>query len=225
MDTRQTIRHGVVSQFRNPTGVGGYVAGWIMSHRRSNVARSRWAVGLLDIQPGERVLELGCGPGVALAAIAERVGGGVVVGVDQSPVILRHARRRNVAAIAAGRVDLVCTTVEDLLPVDHNGRESSPAAAQPFSTPFDAVLAVNNVGFWDQPGRRLACLRSLMRPGARIALVTQPRCPGATAATSQAAAAELADLLEYARYSGITSATLDLDPPAVYVQATVDEWH
>ena len=225
MNTGQRIRRGVVSQFRNPTGVGGHVAGWIMSHRPSNIARSRWAVGLLDIQPGERVLELGCGPGVALAAIADRVEDGVVVGVDQSLVMIRYARRRNVAAIAAGRVDLVCVTVEDLLPVDNNGRQSVRASSQPFNKPFDAVLAVNNVGFWDQPGLRLAGLRDLTHSGARIALVTQPRCPGATAATSQASAAELADLLGNAGYTVITRATLDLDPPAVYVQATVTGRH
>jgi cyclopropane fatty-acyl-phospholipid synthase-like methyltransferase len=34
----------------------------------SNVQRS-WAVSLLDLQPGDRILEVGCGPGVALDAL------------------------------------------------------------------------------------------------------------------------------------------------------------
>ena len=212
MHPRQSIRRRVVSQFRNPIGVGGHVAGLIMSHRPSNLARSRWAVDLLDIQPDERVLELGCGPGVALAAIAERIVGGLAVGVDQSAVMIRQAQRRNAAAISAGRIELVRAAVEELVPGD---------AGAPFSEPFDAVLAVNNVGFWDQPHLRLAGLRDLMHPRARIALVSQPRCPGATAATSQATAAELADLLDNAGYAAITTASLDLDPPAVYVQASM----
>src|SRR5262245_27936588 len=107
MNLKQQMRRSVMSQFRNPHGAGGHVTGWIMGHRSSNRSRSRWAVDLLDIKPGERVLEVGCGPGVALAAIAERVVGGLGVGVDPSTVMIRQARRRNAAAISAGRVELV----------------------------------------------------------------------------------------------------------------------
>jgi SAM-dependent methyltransferase len=220
MNVKQRLRRTIVAQFHDPTGVGGHLAGWIMSHRQSNLARNRWAVDLLDLQPDDRVLELGCGPGVALAAIADRVVRGVAVGVDQSAVMIGQARRRNAAGISAGRVELVCATVEDLLPVDGE-RQPAGANAGPLSGAFDAALAVNNVGFWDQPERRLAALRDRMRPGGRVAVVSQPRCPGATAETTRSAGTELADLLDKAGYTGITSATLDLDPPAVCVQATV----
>jgi SAM-dependent methyltransferase len=220
MDIKQRLRRGVVAQFHEPTGVGGHLAGWIMSHRPSNLARNRWVVDLLDLQPDERVLELGCGPGVALATIAERVVDGVAVGVDHSSVMIRQARRRNAAAVAAGRVHLVCAAVEDLLPVDCN-RDVAAGDAPPFREPFHVALAVNNVGFWDQPDRRLAGLRHLLHPGGRIALVTQPRCPGATAETSRTAGTELAALLDKAGYEELAVATLELDPPAVCVQASV----
>jgi SAM-dependent methyltransferase len=211
MKLKQRLFRTLVHQFRNPTGAGGHVAGLIMSHRSSNVTRGRWAVEQLAIQPTDRVLELGCGPGVALAALADRAG--LAVGVDQSPVMIGQAGRRNRAAVAAGRAQLVHTTVEELLPLERTG----DAAAPPFDQPFDAVLAVNNVGFWNDPGGRLTVLRDLIRPGGRVALVNQPRCPGADAATSRAAAADLTDLLETAGYTGIAVETLDLDPPAVCV--------
>ena len=163
---------------------------------------------MLDIQPDERVLELDAGPGVALASIAERLVSGVAIGVDPSSVMIRQARRRNAAAVSAGRIELVCAAVEDLVPDGTALREG-----------FDAVLAINNVSFWDQPELRLAGLRSVVRPGGRVALVTQPRCPGATAETSQAVADEMAALLDKAGYTAGTQSTLDLDPPAVYVQA------
>jgi SAM-dependent methyltransferase len=209
MKLKQRLFRTLVHQFHNPTGAGGHVAGWVMSHRSSNVSRGRWAVEQLDVQPAERVLELGCGPGVALAALAERAG--LAVGVDQSSVMIGQAERRNRAAIAAGRAQLVCTTVEDLLPLER----TADGAAPPFDQPFDAVLAINNVGFWDQPARRLAVLRDLLRAGGRVALVNQPRCPGADASTSRAAAEELSGLLETAGYTRIAARTLDLDPPAV----------
>lgn len=184
-----------------------------MGHRSSNVTRNRWAVGVLDVQPDERVLELGCGPGVALAALADRAVSGLVVGVDHSPVMISQAQRLNAAAVATGRVRLLRSSVEDLLlhPV---------APDPPFDEPFDVVLAVNTVGFWAEPVSCLTGIRRLLHPAGRIALVTQPRCPGATAATSRAAGSELADLLAQAGFTSIEQATLGLHPPVVCVQAT-----
>lgn len=194
-------RHGGVAQFHRPTGVAGHIAGWIMGRRSSNVARNRWAVRLLDIQPADRVVELGCGPGVAVAALAACADRGLVVGVDHSPVMIGQARRRNRAGVRAGRVRLIHTSVEDLS----------------IEGPFDAALAVNTVGMWPDPSARLRDIARLLRPGGRIALVSQPRCPGATAATSAAAAEELAAMLTQAGFERIHTEMLDLDPPVAYV--------
>src|SRR4030095_10723607 len=195
-------RHGGLAQFHHPTGAVGHVAGWIMGRRSSNVARTRWAVQLLDVQPTDRVIELGCGPGVAIAALATRAIRGVVVGVDHSQVMIRQARRRNRAAIQAGRVRLIHTPVERLSSSDG---------------PFNAALAVNTVGMWPDPPARLRELARLLRPGGGIALVSQPRCPGATAATSAAAATELAGLLTEAGFEHLRTELLDLDPPVACV--------
>jgi ubiquinone/menaquinone biosynthesis C-methylase UbiE len=194
--------HGGLAQFHHPTGAVGHVAGWIMSWRSSNVARNRWAVQLLDVQPTDRVIELGCGPGVAIAGLASRAVEGLVVGVDHSQVMIRQARRRNRAAIKAGRVRLIHTPVESLTIGDGQ---------------FDAALAVNTLGMWPEPSARLREVARLLRPGGRIALVSQPRCPGATAATSATAANELADLLTKAGFERLRTEVLDLDPPAACV--------
>jgi SAM-dependent methyltransferase len=204
---RWAARHGGVAQFHHPTGAVGHVAGWIMGRRSSNVARNRWAVRLLDVQPTDRVIELGCGPGVAIGAIATRATRGLVVGVDHSQVMIRQARRRNRAAVRAGRVRLIHTPVESLSTSDG---------------PFNAALAVNTVGMWPDPVARLRELARLLRPGGRIALVSQPRCPGATAATSAAAAAELAGLLPEAGFEHLRTEILDLDPPVACVLGQVE---
>ncbi|MGI5138782.1 MULTISPECIES: methyltransferase domain-containing protein [unclassified Streptomyces] len=50
---------------------------------------------LLDIQAGQTVMDLGCGPGTDLPALAELVGdGGTVIGVDRDPTMLARARER-----------------------------------------------------------------------------------------------------------------------------------
>jgi ubiquinone/menaquinone biosynthesis C-methylase UbiE len=64
-------------------------------------------VSLLDVQPTDRVLEVGFGPGIAISELSQRVGpSGHVFGVDRSAVMLEHATRRNAAAIRSGFVTL-----------------------------------------------------------------------------------------------------------------------
>jgi SAM-dependent methyltransferase len=207
---KQRLVTPIVRQFHHPTGLGGRLAGWVMGHRTSNLARSRWAAELLSVSPDERVLELGCGPGVAVAALATRVTRGLVVGVDHSEVMIGQAGRRNARAVRDGRVRLIASAVEDL----------PTCETPPLDAPFDAVLAINTVGMWPEPAARLRELRERLAPGGRIALVSQPRVRGATAAMSAAAADELSGLLLDAGFAGTRVETLALQPPAVCVLAT-----
>src|ERR1041384_2948857 len=50
-------------------------------------------LGLLDIAPGEHVLDVGCGSGAVTREIAQRIGTrGTAVGIDPSPALLAVAR-------------------------------------------------------------------------------------------------------------------------------------
>jgi SAM-dependent methyltransferase len=51
-----------------------------------------WLVERLELGPGDRVLDLGCGPGLYAAALGRR--GVVVTGVDVGPAAIREARAR-----------------------------------------------------------------------------------------------------------------------------------
>ena len=65
-----------------------------MSQRRA-AARLEWAVETLAVQPADRLLEIGCGHGVAVSLVCERLDGGSIVAIDRSPTMIELATRRN----------------------------------------------------------------------------------------------------------------------------------
>jgi SAM-dependent methyltransferase len=201
----RALDRDVVGQAHHPRGTAGTVNGWVFAHRPSNRQRNRWVVSLLGVRPADRVLEIGFGPGVAVAALA-RAGAGHVYGVDHSAVMLRQASRRNAAAIRAGRVTLVNAPVDQIPPA--------------LDGPFDVILAVNSLAFWPAPAERLAELRRRLAPGGRVAVVSQPRCHGATAGTSRTAAGEIESLLRSAGFTPTSTETLPLSPPVICVLAS-----
>ena len=200
----RALDRDVVGQARQPRGAAGSVNGWMFAHRPSNRQRNRWVVSLLGVRPASQVLEIGFGPGVAVAELV-RTGAGHVYGIDHSAVMLRQASRRNAAAIRAGRVTLVNAPVDQIPPA--------------LDGPFDAILAVNSLAFWPAPAERLAELRRRLAPGGRVAIVSQPRCHDATADTSRSAAEEIENLLRVAGFTQMSTQTLPLSPPVICVLA------
>jgi ubiquinone/menaquinone biosynthesis C-methylase UbiE len=81
----------------------------------SGASERQWrAVEELDIQPGDRVLELGCGHGVAASLVCDKLGpGGHLTAIDRSPKMIHAATSRNAEHVAAGRATFVCTTFEE----------------------------------------------------------------------------------------------------------------
>jgi trans-aconitate methyltransferase len=106
--------------------------------------------GTTPLRPGDRVLDLGCGPGDFTRRIAELVPDGHVVGLDPQPALLDTAR-------ASARVNQAFV----LGPVQHLARLFPDAGA------FDAILsraAMQWVPMADHPGYLSQTWR-LLRPG------------------------------------------------------------
>jgi SAM-dependent methyltransferase len=200
MNPTQWIIRRVRTQFGRPTGFSGRVVGWIMASRSSNRRRNVWAVSLLDVQHRDRVLEIGFGPGIAIREISRLAAEGYVCGLDHSEEMVRQAARRNAAGIRTGRVELRLGSVDQL-----------PA----FAKPFDKVLSVNAIMFWEQSIDRLKSLRAVMRPGGRIAIAHQPRGPEATDATAAAKGDAIAAALTRAGFSEVQVRTMTLKPAVV----------
>lgn len=110
----------------------------------------------LDLRPTDAVLELGCGSGRLLGQVTARVQRGAAVGIDPSPLMVRHARFRNRRFIERGLLEVVVGASGDL---------SRWADAR-----FDKVYGMHVVYFWDAPARDFAEVRRVLRPGGRLVL-------------------------------------------------------
>lgn len=112
------------------------------------------ALELLDLSPGERVLELGCGTGVFLPALASAVGpSGEVIGLDHNPGFLEESRERVDAAGYAAVVTLV----------------EADAMQLPFpSASFDAVHVERVLMHLEDPDAALREVCRVLKPGGRF---------------------------------------------------------
>ena len=145
-------RNFLVNTFGRPRGVLGRLGGIIMA--KTNWKCAAWVVGLLEVQPDDKVLEIGFGPGVGIELLAQAASGGYVFGIDPSKEMLDQAAARNAGAIESGQVDL------------HFGS----AEALPFKdNSFDKAMAINSLHIWPDAIAGLREVRRVMKPGGRIA--------------------------------------------------------
>jgi len=147
-------------QFSGPHGLLGHVAGWLMV--RKNQVANAWLVELLGAGPGDRVVEVGFGPGLGVAGHLAR--GAVVAGVDRSELMVRKAAARVADAVRDGRADL----------------RPGSAEALPFADgSFTHAMALNSLQFWPSAEAGLAELRRVLAPGGRLVLGQRLRKAGA----------------------------------------------
>lgn len=114
-----------------------------------------WTTAILPLEPDHRLLEVGCGHGIALGPVGERLTSGTVNGVDRSAKRIAAAARRNAAHIEAGRVRLRTASLHEL--EDETGS-------------FDVIFAINVASFRTRPERDLVAARRLLAPDGALCL-------------------------------------------------------
>jgi arsenite methyltransferase len=118
---------------------------------RDAVRRRSLVRAALAAQPGERVLDLGCGPGFYCLELLEEVGpGGSVVGLDSSADMLALAARR---CEGHGNVEF---------------QEAEATSLPVADGSFDAALCVQVLEYVPEVARGLAELYRALRPGGRV---------------------------------------------------------
>jgi ubiquinone/menaquinone biosynthesis C-methylase UbiE len=110
------------------------------------------SLALADAQPGERVLDIGCGNGATSFALLEAVGAsGDVMGVDVSQPMLSQARSR----ITASNIRFV----------------EADAATHPFAADRDLIFSRFGVMFFVEPVAAFANIRKAAAKGGRLAFI------------------------------------------------------
>lgn len=114
----------------------------------------------LDLLPGERAVEVGCGTGRNLIAIARRYPLARLYGIDASSLMLETAARAIARAGVGGRVALAAGYAEELSPV-----------IIPEATGFDRVIFSYSLSMIPDWERALAAADRACVPNGRIHIV------------------------------------------------------
>src|SRR3954465_7145425 len=102
-----------------------------------------WGGAPLEGRPADHLLEIGCGHGVAVSLVCERLTTGTITAIDRSPKMIEMARGRTREHVDAGRAVLEAIALED---ADLGNRR------------FDKVFAFNVAPFWLQPKAALGAV-------------------------------------------------------------------
>jgi len=107
-------------------------------------------LALMDIQPGDRILDLGCGTGWASRRMARIATTGEVVGLDVADEMLRRAEQ---LSSAFRNVRYAWGSAENIPEADNA---------------FNKVLSVESFYYYADQGKALDELRRVMAPGAKL---------------------------------------------------------
>jgi ubiquinone/menaquinone biosynthesis C-methylase UbiE len=111
--------------------------------------RQQKIVDELHIKPTDRVLEIGCGQGVAGTFVCEQLTTGIYVGIDRSKKMIDAATRRNQHFVDEGKARFVLQELESL----NLGTQQ-----------FDKILAVRVRLFYSEPDRARKIVEKYLSP-------------------------------------------------------------
>ncbi len=176
----------IAEQARHARGWLGCLIAFIMA--RETWAENQRAIDALDVGASDRVIDIGCGHGRSLGALAARTTGGHVVGVDPSDLMTEIAVDRNHALVRSGKIKVAIASAGDL-PFD--------AAA------FDKALCVHVIYFWKDLRTSFREIARVLKPDGRFVLVFR------TDADEAAVAAFPADVYSFRPLREVTAALSD----------------
>jgi ubiquinone/menaquinone biosynthesis C-methylase UbiE len=132
-------------QFRKPSGFVGKLVSKIMEMRNNEFYVK--TIKELDIKNGEKIFEIGYGPGFGINLIANNMPNCMISGIDYSDLMYRKAIKRNKKFIESRVVSL---KYGDLLTVELDHEK------------YDKVFCINVIYFWSDLSRVFQKIHSMM---------------------------------------------------------------
>jgi ubiquinone/menaquinone biosynthesis C-methylase UbiE len=142
---------GFLENFRKPAGFAGSLL--VSSMNYGHAALAAWGLSHLEIQPTDKILDIGCGGGANIACMLKLAPQGRVCGLDYSELCVRKSARHNRKAVSRGAAEIRCGSVSQI---------PWPDGA------FDLVTAFETVYFWPDFVNDLREVRRALKPGGRI---------------------------------------------------------
>jgi demethylmenaquinone methyltransferase/2-methoxy-6-polyprenyl-1,4-benzoquinol methylase len=109
------------------------------------------ALDMLEIEPGDQVIDVGCGTGFGTEGVRQTTTN--ILGVDQSPHQMAKARER--------------LDERELLGFTLGDAENLPVQTDS----FDAAWSSGSIEYWPNPVAGLAEMRRVVKPGGRVVVV------------------------------------------------------
>ena len=140
-------------QAQHPSGLVGRIVARVMT--RTTLPSAMWTAELMEIEPTDRVLEVGFGNGASIEHLTRLANRGHVAGAEVSETMLDVASRRNAAAIADGRVEL----------------RQADGSSLPFDEgSFDKACTNNTVYILKEPIAVFKEMFRVLKPGGLVAV-------------------------------------------------------
>ena len=117
-----------------------------------------WALAFLNVNPDDRVLDIGCGGGAALAKLSKMVPDGKLTGVDYSPVSVEATKSHNQEDVDAGKLEVIEASVSDL-PFDDDV--------------FDAAVTFESHYFWPSLAEDMKSVYRVIKPGGKLLMASE----------------------------------------------------
>ena len=118
---------------------------------------TNWGLGLVDVQDGWTMLDIGCGGGATLQRLLKRSKNATVYGIDISEESVAKAKKVN--ADVLDKQVFVTQGSAEILPYKDGA--------------FDLVTAVETVYFWPNLANCLQEVRRVLKPGGRFAIMVE----------------------------------------------------
>lgn len=142
------IKKYIAAQFKKPSGLFGMFSSNIMI--KGNKVHYERLIKDLDLQPEDKLLEIGYGPGVGINMIARACGSCTIHGIDFSKLMYTRARKYNKQYIDNG---VMVLQYGDFLKTAVVINE------------YDKIFCLNVVYFWNELREPFTKVLSLLKAG------------------------------------------------------------